>query len=149
MMASRFGKVMTTVFTTLCAPILVSIVVQELNGARGSVSGAPHRTPSMASAEPREIVISHGLGLNPTQARQEALRAALHQVIGSFTGATNLTGNDRAVCESILCEPRGVILRCEDRACYKKVEVGREWYCQEVSVEIARTALAGRLEAAR
>jgi hypothetical protein len=145
MMASRFGKVMTTLFTTLCAPILVSIVVQELNSARGSAGSAPHPSPPAASAGPRDIIVSHGLGLNPAQARQEALRAALQQEIGSFTSTTSATTSDRAACESILCEPRGVIVRCENLPGYKKIEAGREWYYQEVSVEIARDALARRL----
>lgn len=149
-MVSRIGKVMATLFTALFAPILVSIVIQEMGVVRGSAPGAPngHRPPTV-SAGPRDIVISHGLGINPARARHEALSAALHTVRVSETGLPIVPGYDQAAVESILRDPRGVILRCEDLACSRQIEGGREWYRQEISVEVDRTALAERMVGAR
>lgn len=146
MMASRFGKVVTALFTTLVAPVLVSVIIQELSISRGSPVSASHATSSPTGGTgSREIVISHGLGATPAQARQEALRGALHQVIASLNAGTTVVSNEQAVCEAVLREPQSVILRCEDLACHKQASAGRELYCQEISVEVARDALARRL----
>jgi hypothetical protein len=146
---SRFAKVLTTLFTSLCAPIMVSVVVQELNVAHGSAGAIPNGSPALVAAEPRDIVVSHGLGADPAQAHGQALRAALTSVIGSLPGTKFTPVESQAACESILHDPRGVILRCEDLACSRQLDKGRQMYCQEISVEVARAALLRRLEAAR
>jgi hypothetical protein len=145
MPADCYRKVFATMFTSVAAPVLVSVIVQQL-GTAPQTSATP---PSAIEREPRDIVVSHGVGTTPREARREALRAALLQIASSLNDGAVPTVTDRATCEVILDEPREVILRCEDLAGRNQVEAGRSWYYQEVSVEVARAAWARRLLAAR
>jgi hypothetical protein len=146
MSAARCRKVFVTLFTTVAAPILVSIIGQHLGPAPRTASAT--LSPSLGS-EPRDIIVTHGLGNTPGEARREALRAALIQTACSLNDGDPPTARDRATCEAVLGQPREVILRCEDLAGHNQIEAGRTLYYQEVSVEVARAALARRLLAAR
>lgn len=139
-------KMFGAMFTSVAAPVLVSIIVQQLGTAPRTA--ATPLSPGVES-EARDIIISHGFGSTPAEARREALRAALLQTASSLNDGAAPTATDRATCEAVLDKPRELILRCEDLAGRNQVEAGRTGYYQEISVELARAALARRLLAAR
>jgi hypothetical protein len=149
-MPAAYRRTFGALFTTVAAPVLVSVIVQELGVAQRAL--APQIDPNKATPVdrgPRDILISHGLGSTPVEARREALRTALLREASSLPGPTDSATVDRAISIAVQREPREVILHCDDLTCRKQVDAGREWYCQEISVEVARTGLAKWLGEAR
>jgi hypothetical protein len=145
-----YRKAFGALFTTVAAPVLVSVIVQELGVAQRVL--APQIDPNKVTTVdrgPRDILISHGLGSTPVEARREALRTALLQEVSSLPGTSDAAMVDQAIRAAVRREPRDVILHCENLTCRKQVDAGREWYCQEISVEVARTGLAKWLTEAR
>jgi hypothetical protein len=146
MTADCCRKVFAGLLTTVAAPVLVSVIVQQLGTAPRA---APATPPPPGDSEPRDIVVSHGIGNTPAEARREAMRAALLQTASSLNDGAEPSATDRATCDAVLSDPREVVLRCEDLGGRKQMEAGRTWYYQEISVELARACLARRLLAAR
>ncbi len=103
MPANGCRKVFAALFSTVAAPVLVSVIVQQLGTAPRTA--ATTLLPAVES-EPRDIIISHGLGSTPNEARRQAVRAALLQTTSSLNEGGPPTATDRATCEAVLGEPR-------------------------------------------
>ena len=144
------NKVIATVFTTVVAPVVVSVIVQSLAVAKHpspQISGSGMDGPERPTGV-RDIVVSEGYGISLEEARQEALRSAVRKVITSITDPTKPAASYQAVCEAAIREPQRVILRCEDLSNGRQGGEGREQYRWELTAEIARGRLAELLRAA-
>jgi hypothetical protein len=139
------SKVAATFFTAVIAPILVSVIIQGLGAARVSWTKI---TPPDQGGGSRDVAIGHGEGFSPVAARQDALRAAVLEVIVPLLERPISEAASRAVCENILANPGSVILRCEDLETQHQSARGTTCYCQEVVVELAHGPLLERLHAA-
>jgi hypothetical protein len=142
-------KACASVFMGVCAPVLVSLIVEslhtvEVNAHQGTGASAATLTQPIA---PRDIFVNRGWGSTLAEARHDALRKALVQA--AFQ-ALDKPGSDAvlgAVCEGIIREPGSVILRCEDVGAQHE-GTATSYQC-DVIVELARQPLLERLRCAR
>jgi hypothetical protein len=151
MIAVGLNKVIATVFTTVVAPVVVSVIVQCLAVAKLTGPQIPGTSGTDDPERPtgvRDIVVSQGYGITLEEARREALRTALRKVISSITDPAGPAAKYQAVCEAVVREPQQVILHCEDLSYRKQNGQGREQYRWELTAEIARGRLAELLRAA-
>lgn len=160
MPAQKSGLV-ATVFTTLVAPILVSLVVRDLTredtqnhqaGQEHSQQNAPQRpygpearaaAPSPAAEKP-EIVqaVGHGTGRTPEEALQDALRTALRAVADTCFAPRLASQQQAALVEVVLRGPQSPVLRWQDRGGSSSWKWGGRVYEREVAVAVDSRALA-------
>jgi hypothetical protein len=148
--SSSLGQATTTVFTAVVAPVLVSVILHCINVAGGgpvladgSKAGS---TPTLA--DERDILVSHGYGNTPAEARHDALRNALLAAISPVVSPDTPLPERQAVCEAILREPKKVIVRCEGLGCRNESSFGKAQFREEISVEVARGPLVEQLQKA-
>jgi hypothetical protein len=143
-------KACASVFMGVCAPVLVSMIVESLhtlgvNAHQGT--GASAATVTQPNS-PRDIFVNRGWGTTVAEARHDALRKALVQA--AFQ-ALDKPGSDAvlgAVCEGIIREPGSIILRYEDLRVQHEGTAATIYQC-DVIVELARQPLLDRLRSAR
>lgn len=165
--AGYCGKILAAVFTSIVAPLVVHLVVQEIpieeaRSAREELTISPAAgalrqsdpsgvvpTPLDRIAEvvpqPDEVVqvIACGAGQTPEAALRDALDTALRQVINDRIGTRNV----RAVTYNIWRGADGLILRWQELRTRKEWKLKGRMYHKEVAVEVNGRVLADRLMA--
>lgn len=158
------GKLIAALFTSIVAPVLVSLVVRNTPEAVSSpirnertVSG-PLQTSSpvypavssfvlSSTAQPMQIVrvIARGAGLTPDAALQDAVHTALRQALASLVDAETWTRNDSILCADVLHDRAGILVGWKDLGARKVWGPRGLSYQKEAAVEVNLTALADRL----
>jgi len=146
--SSSLGHTTTTVFTAVVAPVLVSVILHCFNMAGSGPVLADGSGKAASLADTRDILVSHGYGLTPTEARHDALRNALLTAINPAVTPDTPLPDRQAVCEAILREPAKVIVRCEGLGCRNESSFGKARFRDEISVEVARGPLVNQLRKA-
>lgn len=140
--AGIWSKSVAVVFTSVVAPVLVTVITQGLKLPSES-QAAPS---AMVGAEERDILIGHGVGAGPDAACRDALRNALLRVIEQTV--SSISAADRiAIAERILRDPQGVFVRWDRLSCRAEIVAGATRYRAEISTEIRRGALQDWLRA--
>jgi hypothetical protein len=153
--ASCLGAIISTVFTTLIAPIVVSLVTAEGKPNEGKApaqaqaragAGGARAVPS-PSAEIMQV-IAQGVGWSPEEAVQDALRNALRSAAAAHFDADTWARQGAALFGALLRETRGLIARYQDLRSGRGLHQGREYYHTTLAVDVARRPLADRLRGA-
>lgn len=165
MPAQKSGLV-STVFTTLVAPILVSLAVRDLTredaqnpqaGQKHSQQNAtqrPHSSVGRAAAPPPVAekpatvqAVGHGTGRTPDEALQDALRNAVHSVAAAHFEPGLTSQQQAALVEVVLRDLQRPILHWQDRGGSSSWKWGGRVYQREVAVTLDARALAGSFNA--
>ncbi|MBL8799193.1 MAG: hypothetical protein JNM56_35230 [Planctomycetia bacterium] len=145
--SSSWGQATAAIFTAVVAPVLVSVILHGLNLA-GSGPVQAEAAATAASTDARDILVSHGYGLTPAEARHDALRNALLTAMNPAVSPDTPQSDRQAVCELILREPSKVILRTEELGCRNESSFGKARFRDEICVEVARGPLVEQLRKA-
>jgi hypothetical protein len=143
--------VCASVFAGVFAPVLVSVIVEELHAVRLNVLQEPHATAAalIQANGPRDIFVSHGLGATLADARRDAVRQALLQAAFQLLDQPCSDTVVEAVCAGILTDPSLIVLRCENVRGQRSGGTAATRYECDVVVELARQPLRDRLRSAR
>src|SRR4051812_20791790 len=93
------AQVACTLFTSLVAPVLVSLAVRDLNPEGAGAARPEHTSPgegraAVLAAEMAEQVVGSGEGRTADEALREAVRNALRLALASRPGAPALGRGD-------------------------------------------------------
>src|SRR5262245_4224273 len=107
MAAKQGGKFASVIFTTIVAPITVSLAVKNLNpdGEPRQERSEPLRVSPTSPAVP-DRVLAEGVGLTPEEALQHALRTALRNTLESMLAPDQHAR--QLVIDTILLDVRGL-----------------------------------------
>ena len=139
--AGIWSKAVAVVFTSVVAPVLVTVITQGLK-----LPGESQAREAAPRAEERDILIGHGVGSGPDAACRDALRNALLRVVEQTVSPTFSASDRIAICERILREPQGIFIRWDRLSCRREVVAGTVRYRAEISTEIKRSALQDWLQ---
>jgi hypothetical protein len=139
-------QVVSATFTAVIAPIIVNFAVLHLKDGHNITAMADNCSANDAFTSPgdRDIVVCHGVGCTATEARRDALRNALLQVLATLKEATAGCGAELGR-EAILAQPEVFVIRCEETA--DQMEPGCFAHRKEYLVEVARERLVEKLRA--
>jgi hypothetical protein len=151
--ASCLGAVLSTVFTTLIAPIVVSIVTAEVKPGEGKApapGGAAEGRPRVArdATAGSAQVIAQGAGWSPEEATQDALRNALRSAAAGRFDADTWARQGPALFSALLRDTRGLVVCYQGLRSGSAVQQGRQYYYTTLAVDVAQRPLAERLRAA-
>ena len=134
--AGLLSRFVTTVSTTVLAPIVVGLVIHRANNLEGRTE----------AREPAGVVVQ-GVGWSPEEALQDAVRIALRSSVSSMVDDATWDRHGHELVERLLQEGTGHLLDCQDLRCSGDWNNGREFYRRTVTVTVARGPLAQRLNA--
>jgi hypothetical protein len=142
-------KTIAVVFTSLVAPVIVSVAVREIHTDE-AVPAVPLAPPVAASTMPSEVthVIAEGVGGSPDAALEQALRTALHEALVAEVDAKALTRAGPALAEAFWLDRALLIRSCKDLSTSIGWGLFGKTYRRQVAVEFDRHALVQRLHAA-
>jgi hypothetical protein len=167
--AGYCGKIFAAVFTSVVAPLLVHLAVQDISDERARPAqerqaaspraNAPRQSDpagagstylnQRAGAAPQAAEVVHviacGVGRTPEAALRDALHTALYQAVTTRVGAGSRTWNDRDLSDDIWRNAGDLILRWEELGSRKEWKLRGLVYHKEVAVEVNGRALADRL----
>jgi hypothetical protein len=146
------GTILTTLFSTVIAPILVGIVTAELrmNAEKSAAAETPTVAAQMVRADAgraseRTQIVAEGVGWSPDEAVQDALRKALRDAAAAQVEPAAWARNGTALFEALLRSSHGLILRYRVLHSGKAWDGGREYYYTTLAVDVARRELGERL----
>jgi len=162
-MASRKVGLVPTLFTTLVAPVLVSLALRHLSGADShDVQAGPELSPkdegphrqhsAVRSSSPAPIVakaetaavVGRGTGRSPDEALQEALRSALRSALVARVDPNLWSREETTILKGILHNTSGLIVHWEDRGCTSRWRLSGRLYSREVATIVDCRALEER-----
>jgi hypothetical protein len=158
-LANSFGKLVAVLFTSVVAPILVNVVVKDLNGeevtpraetaAVENVVVRPAPLPAVTEPAPASLqVIVEGVGKNPDDAFRDALRTALSRASAAQVDAARWTRFGPALVEDVVRDRDRLVVAWRELSATKEWRLRGTLHHREIAVELNREALAERLQAA-
>src|SRR4051794_2954476 len=132
------AQVLCTVFTSLFAPILVSLTLRDLSpegaDARPAAPPAREEKPGPAAAG-EQVVVASGEGATA----EDALRDAVHNALDLAVSSRAAWAPDRG--GALLPDAGAAVVRCEDRAHTVRWGLAGRVHCREVAVTLDRGCL--------
>jgi hypothetical protein len=130
-------------FTSLIAPVLVTVITQAINAVGPNVTQAQETKPpaALVPGPERDIVIGHGQGATPDAASGAALRNATLRALEAVLPADRPLADRLALCETIRRSPDQALVRWNMVACRREMVDGAVVYRAEVTTEFARAPL--------
>ncbi len=143
------GPFLTTLFTTVLAPVLVSILTTEVKSHNDRPAAPePGSAPAQATLAERTEVIAQGVGWTPDEAVQDAVRNALRSASAALVDPSTWTRQGTALFDVLLRNSQGLVLRCQEVRSGTAWHQGRQYHHRTLAVEVARRLLADRLRTA-
>ncbi len=143
------GTIVTAVFTSVVAPVLVHFVCDRVKEPEEVWAPATKAAPCPVLLPPKVEpykVLAEGVGRTPDEALRDAFQAALHKA-AEAVGAETSAREWQAFCQALPREGKG-LARCEYLKCWRACERGQDVYRQQVVVLVEPKPLLERLKAA-
>ncbi len=147
---SCLGAVLTVVFKSVVAPVLVHVLTDDHEAEKGPGELKPATKVHVAAYEPalshprpvvEERVVAQGVGRTPDEAWYDAIANAVSLAVSSLVTQQVWAQHRAFICQSVLKESGGLISHCQDLGL---TQAGTFWR-RDVAVFVSRTALADRL----